>query len=232
MKEKHFIDFITSKSETFHFITWLKAWKRGFIFKVICRYMHMVTEVLTFIRAFRTVDCKLHLQTLAKFSRYFFAHDMINYARMIPIYLAEMESLNESDPDIVEEFQQGNWVVNKNSDTSFCALGADHALEHINRSMKVSGGLIGITSNPSAHNKFFLIAPELARLAEEAKNMAGLSRQMKTKEHHNLTTAVLVCEESNIKQLTGTIQWFTNLLTEQSDDLFNLVTKVVVGDKF
>ena len=32
---------------------------------------------------------------------------MINYARMIPIYLAEMQSLNESDPDIVEEFQQG-----------------------------------------------------------------------------------------------------------------------------
>ena len=165
MKEKHFIDFITSKTETFyHFITWLKAWKWGFIFKVICRYMHMVTEMLTFIRAFRTGDWKLHLQTLAKFSRYFFAHDMINYACMIPIYLAEMESLNESDPDIVQEFQQGNWVVNKNSDTSFCALGADQALEHINRSMKVYGRLIAITSNPSAHNKFFLIAPELAWL--------------------------------------------------------------------
>ena len=122
---------------------------------------------------------------------------MNNYARMIPIYLAEIESLNESDPDIVDAFQQGNWVVNMNSDTSFCALGADHALEHINRSMKVSRGLMGITSNPSAHNKFFLIAPELARLAEEAKNMAGLSRQMKTKEHHNLSTAVLVREESN-----------------------------------
>ena len=145
---------------------------------------------------------------------------------MIPIYLAEMESLNESDPDIVEEFQQGNWVVNKNSDTSFCALGADHALEHINRSMKVSGGLIGITLNPSARNKFFLIAPELARLAEEAKNMAGLSRQKRAKEHHNLSTAVLVREERNVKKLTATIERFTNPFTEESDDLFNLVRKV------
>ena len=42
---------------------------------------------------------------------------------MIPIYLAEIESLNESDADIVEEFQQGNWVVNKNNAMSFCALG-------------------------------------------------------------------------------------------------------------
>ena len=150
---------------------------------------------------------------------------------MIPIYLAEMESLNESDADIVEEFQQGNWVVNKNNATSFCALGADHALEHINRSMKVSGGLIGITLNPNARNKFFLIAPELARLAEEAKDMAGLSKQKKTKEHHNLSTAALEREERHVKKLKDTIEMFTNPFTEKSDDLFNLVTKVVVQDK-
>ena len=191
VKNTRMIDTISSLNVMEKMTAFDKARDKRPIFKVIRQYMHMVTEMLTFIRAVRTGDWELHLQTLAKFSRYFFAHDMINYARMIPIYLAEMESLNESDPDIVEEFQQGNWVVNKNSDTSFCALGADHALEHINRSMKVSGGLIGITSNPSAHNKFFLIAPELARLAEEAKNMAGLSRQMKTTEHHNLSTAVL-----------------------------------------
>ena len=59
---------------------------------------------------------------------------------------------------------------------SFCAIGADNALEHQNRSMKVSRGLVGITLNESARTKFFLIAPELARLAEEAKSMAGLSR--------------------------------------------------------
>ena len=86
---------------------------------------------------------------------------MLNYARMIPIYLAEMKSLNESDADIAEIFQQGNWVVNKDNATSFCALGADHTPEHINRSMKVSGGLVGITLNPNAQNKFFLIAPEV-----------------------------------------------------------------------
>ena len=56
-----------------------------------------------------------------------------------------------------------------------CALGADHALEQINRSMKVSGGLVGINLNPNG-TMFDLIAPELARLAsEEAKEMAGTS---------------------------------------------------------
>jgi len=55
----------------------------------------------------------------------------------------------------------------------FCAIGVDHALEHIKRIMKFTGGLVGITQNASARERFFLTAPELSRLAEEAHVMAG-----------------------------------------------------------
>ena len=120
------------------------------------------------------------------FTKYFFAHDLLNYARMIPLYLAEMEKLPDSDPEIYQEFLDGNWVVNKNQDVAFCALSADHALEQINRSIKVSGGLVGITLNPNTRTKFFLIAPELARLAEEAKEMAGTSTANQSTHHHSL----------------------------------------------
>ena len=65
-------------------------------------------------------------------------------------------------------------VVNKNAHTSFCALGADHALEQINRSVKITDCSIGITLQPSARTKFFVIAPELARLETEALQMAGV----------------------------------------------------------
>ena len=146
-----------------------------------------------FIRAVRTGDWSLHLITLEMFTKYFFAH-----ARMIAVYLAEMSSLSEADPEIYEEFIQGNWVVNKNAQVQFWAVGADNALEHIKRSMKVSGGLIGITLNEAARTKFFLIAPELARLAEQAKKMAGVSSKTQG-HHHNLTTAVLAREEKKIE---------------------------------
>ena len=74
---------------------------------------------------------------------------------------------------------------------------------------------IGITLNPSARNKFFLIVPEIARLTEEAKNMAGLTRQKKKKpkEHHNLSTAVLIHKERSVKKLTAAIERFTNPFT-------------------
>lgn len=38
----------------------------------------------------------------------------------------------------------------------FCAVGANEALEHQNRELKVHGGLVGITLNENAGNRFFL----------------------------------------------------------------------------
>ena len=199
-------------------------------FNVFCHYMRMVMEMMLFITAVRSGDWHLHLTVLKLFTKYFFAHDRLNYARMIPLYLAEMQVLPESDPEIYGEFLDWNWVVNKNPNTPFCALGADNALEHINRSMKVSGGLVGITLNPSAQAKFSLIAPELARLSEQAKSMAGISFTTSGSHHHALAPAVLAREDKSIEQLLITMESFTNPFKQDSGDSFNLVTKVVMQE--
>ena len=120
--------------------------------------------------------------------------------------------------------------MNKNAEFPFCAIGANNALEHKNRSIKVSGGLVGITLNEAARTKFFLIAPELASLAEQAKSMAGVSSKPQGR-HHNLTTAALAREEKGVAQLTATIERFTNPFSHAHTDLFNLVTKVVMPEK-
>ena len=48
------------------------------------------------------------------------------------MYLADMKSLAESDPEIWREFMDGNWVVKKNA-IPFCAIGADHGLEQVTK---------------------------------------------------------------------------------------------------
>ena len=83
-------------------------------FKVLRSYMKMIMEMLLFVRAMRTADRQLHLTSLQLFTKYFFAHDKLHYARMISIYLAEMENPPESAPEIYKEFAEGNSVVNKN----------------------------------------------------------------------------------------------------------------------
>ena len=77
---------------------------------------------------------------------------------------------------------------------------------------------------------YFLIARELAKLAEEAKLMAGTSSKMQTS-HHNLTTFIRLREERNVQQLTASIQPFTDPFTVKGPDLLNLVMKVHMPEK-
>ena len=70
---------------------------------------------------------------------------MFNYARMTPVYLLQMNELKEKDSDTWEFFMNGYFSINKTS-VPFTAIGADHAIEHENRTMKVLGGVKGITN--------------------------------------------------------------------------------------
>ena len=199
---------------------------RSPLFKFVRRYMRMVLLIYTFIRATREGLWELHLASLDKLCKYFFAHDKQKYARLVPLYLAEMTALQTTDPDIYEEFMAGNFAVNKNQ-IPFCAIGADHALEHINHIMKVTGGLVGITQNASARERFFLTAPELGRLAEEAHQMAGSPTAIR-KTHHELSTVVWTRQEENILKLKSVIRSSTNPMTYEEEDLVNIITKVIM----
>ena len=70
------------------------------LFNVMLQYMRMVMKMMSFIRAVRSGDWAPHLEALEVFTKYFFAQDMLDYACMIPVYLAEMQMLHESDPEM------------------------------------------------------------------------------------------------------------------------------------
>ena len=56
--------------------------------KFHCNYMDLFEVILIFIRTSKEQSWQLHLQNLNLVSPYFFAYDMLNYARMTPVYLA------------------------------------------------------------------------------------------------------------------------------------------------
>ena len=65
-----------------------------------------------------------------------------------------MKALKIQDPDTWHELENGNISVTK-SEIPFVSIGADHACEQLNRTMKVSGGLSGISNNQNARQRFF-----------------------------------------------------------------------------
>ena len=98
--------------------------------------------------------------------------------------------------------------MNKNT-ISFCAIGPDHALEQINRWMKVNGGLIGITLNKNARNRFFLISANFVHLTEEAKERTRDSEAAR-KRNNELSEAILKKQTKNAQKLVSTIEGFIN----------------------
>lgn len=75
------------------------------------------------------------------------------------------------------------------SDVPFCGIGINHALEQVNKTTKVLGGIKRITQKPKTLAKFIVVVPELARLSAEAENLVGISNRNKTL-HHELSRSV------------------------------------------
>lgn len=93
--------------------------------------------------------------------------------------------------------------------------------------MKATGGLLGINQNASAQGRFFLTGLELSRLAEEALKMAG-SPAAARKGHHDLSMAVWTRQEENIVKLKNVFRSSMNPITYESEDLTNIITKVMM----
>ena len=74
-------------------------------------YLNQVESVLHFISSCRSGDWEGFLYSLEKLIKYFFARDLLNYARLMPVYLAQMNSLEEEDPETWNELKSGAFVV-------------------------------------------------------------------------------------------------------------------------
>ena len=74
------IDFISLKTEIDEQLTNQAKFLRN--------YLSLFETLLLFIRVSRQQNWELHLASLHHLCKYFFAFDMINYARLTPVYIA------------------------------------------------------------------------------------------------------------------------------------------------
>ena len=82
-------------------------------------YAAMVELLLQFIKAKRTGNWKLHLDTVAGMTPYFFAMDRHNYARWLPVYLTDTNQMESKHPTVYREIMSArNHVVSRASNPS------------------------------------------------------------------------------------------------------------------
>ena len=105
------------------------------------------TLILMFVRAHRQKLFSLYVEVLEELVHLFFALDHVNYARWVPIHLRDMMSLPEA---IKTEFEkQQHWVLSK-TNNKFSSIPIDQAHEQMNKNVKSTGGVVGLTENPVA----------------------------------------------------------------------------------
>ena len=130
-------------------------------------------------------------------------------------------------PELVRIGGQKDKVVNWKQ-CIFCQTdtdGADHAYEHLNRMMK---GLIGISNNANAWQRFFLASPELARLSSEFSEQFLDVTNKEVKIHHELTPSCIKRKHTAIDKIKAAILSHCNPFTVEGDRLSNLITHAYV----
>ena len=198
--------------------------------QVFGNYTKVFEHLFLLLRATRQQIWTLYLTSVHALYRYFFAYDMINYARFTPVYLAQMFVLKEKDEQTWNFLNNGNFSVNKSS-IVYTGLGADHALEQANKTMKIRGGIKGIASNQLALDQFFIIAPEISSIIEKVYTIFGITDSDDQEHHYQLKGGKNKRISDNVEKLT-TVFDHHNTNFEESDCVYNTVTKKILPEKF
>ena len=140
--------------------------------------------------------------------------------------LADMHALKIDHPETWRELEESNISVTKNA-IPFVSIGADH----LNKLMKAHAGLIGISNNPNARQRFFLAAPELSGLAQEFKDQFH-DVGSKAVEHHDLSPSKIKREHGTINRIKDAIQSHGNPFAVGGNIIYNIITHAYIPDEY
>ena len=104
--------------------------------------------------------------------------------KSIPEFIARMDAINTTDPELWQSFCNGEFAVNTSNHIPFTRIVVDQAMEHFNKATKGQEWISGLTTYPTTLLKFCITAPELARLADEIERLVATTSTTAPKQHH------------------------------------------------
>ena len=139
-----------------------------------------------------------------------------------------MHDLKTNHPETWRELQAGNIAVTKN-DIPFVSIGADHACEHLNK--LIHSGLVGISNNASARQRFFTVTPELSCLAKEFKSQFDFEPD-KITVHRDLGPSTVKKDHGVIDKIKAAILTHGNPFAAEGHKLHNVITRAYIPDEY
>ena len=178
----------------------------GELAQFFIQYLEQVESLLHLISACRSGDWEGYLAALENLIKYFFARDLLNYARLMPVHLALMDALRQDDPATWEALKSGDFVVTK-SEVAFTSLFTDQTLEQEIKGLKRHGGMVGLSQDESALDRLVTTIPHLARIVKQYLNSFPQgSKSSERREHYQLSGNTAVRSRQNALKLRHSIE--------------------------
>ena len=185
--------------------------------------------LLAFVRAIRTSDFELYVETLGKLAPWFFAMDHVHYARWLPVHIRDMSSLQQRCPEVYDAFMRGAFTSNKTGNT-FSAIGLDQAHEQVNARVKGDGGAIGLTESPGALRRWMVAGPQLSEIvAEYELEMDPTDAADTGSKHHDQSHATQRTFLEDVQALVRTMEELGNPFLDQSKDLSTIDSQDILS---
>lgn len=195
------------------------------------QYMDLVSILLAFTWALRCGDWNLYMSAFKSMMPWFAAYDHTHYTRWGAAFIADMEHLAQTVPQVYKGFLDGDFVA-KETNHSFNGVPFDLCLEHINKTGKVAGGLVGITRNESARNRWSITYNERASLAQDTRSLFGLTHDVEDDEdtHKDCFPSRLKRDNDDVIKLVDQFQRYHVFQQENMHELMSLTTADVASE--
>ena len=184
--------------------------------------------ILQFVRSIRLSDFDMYVASQAALVPWFFVLDHVNYSRWLPVHVRNMVMLQAKCPDVYHEFQRGAFTAKKTK-RPFSAISLDQAHEQVNALVKSDGGAVGLTNNPAALRRWMIAGPGIARLVEKFEEGYD-DDSSDSGGHHEQTKRFQDKFVKDVRSLFIIIEEMGNHIMEESGDLLNLNSKVVMPE--
>ena len=134
-----------------------------------------------------------------------FAYDRTNYARYLSVYWCEMTTLPQTHPESNAPLLDGHFTLQRSSKSAFAQVAVDQTTEQtLNCDSKTSGGILGISLNQGAAQRWVLTAHDRAITLQICREMAGMHDAQN--QHHKETTSPLPKKvEGDVKKKSWTL---------------------------
>ena len=96
--------------------------------------------------------------------------------------------------------------------------------------MKVHSGLIGISNNANARQRFFMATPELSRLSEEFSHQF-ITKEVKVMEHHELCPSAVKRDHVAVMKIKSAILSHGNPFAVKGTDIYNFITQAYIPNE-